>query len=62
MGNWDQAVATLNQRFQHDGWRSALEPDVPCPKCKQDRCVVLTTIRGKTTAACNCCAHHWDLP
>lgn len=62
MSNWSEAVAALNNRFKTDGWRSALEPDLPCRKCHQDKCVILTTINGKTTAACDCCGYSWDMP
>lgn len=52
-------IAEWNRRLKDTGWRSAPAPDLPCEKCQQDRCVVVTTLYGKTTAACDCCGHGW---
>lgn len=61
MSAWREAVAELNRKFKDDGWRSAPHPEIPCEKCKQERCIVLSTIHGRTTAACDCCGHHWEI-
>lgn len=60
MGNWDEAVAAWNERFKDDGWRSA-KHDVYCPKCKEGRYVTVTTIHGRTHAACDCCGFGWNV-
>ncbi len=60
MGNFDEAVKEWNARFA-DGWRSAPEHDVECPKCEQPRMVTMTTIHGTTRAYCNICAFMWDV-
>ena len=61
MSNWAEAVAEWNIRLKDDGHRSAFEPEAQCVKCKQERCITLTTIHGKTTAACDCCGHAWTV-
>lgn len=61
MSAFREAVAEWNRRFKDDGWRSASQHDIDCPRCKQPRLVTVTTIHGKTTAACSCCGFGWDV-
>lgn len=60
MSAYREAVAEWNRRFKDDGWRSA-GMDRECPRCQQPRLITVTTIFGRTTGYCNCCAFSWEI-
>lgn len=40
------------------GWRSEAE-ERQCPKCREERLVLATTIYGKKSYYCQVCSHGW---
>lgn len=53
-----EAVAASSERL-----KAGEKPqEVPCPRCRQDRCIALESVgaeRKTTTAYCSTCAFHW---
>lgn len=50
-----EAVAAVNERLKA-GERTN---EVPCPKCKQPRCIALEHTGPSKFAACDCCGFRW---
>ena len=52
-----QTVAAASVRLKQEP-----PPQVPCPKCAQERYLTIEKVGPYQQAACACCGFHWMLP